>query len=147
MLRLTTLLCVAIFTVMLLAKTGVGTNESAAPSVPQTLPNQSNVESVSYTPSATNTPIVMPLTLPLVQPGSVIATTANVSPATVWYVKGSSVNVRQGPSTEYTVVGKLGRGEAATVLSTEANGWAHILIEGDGIDGYVSTDFLAQDAP
>lgn len=150
MLRLTALLCVALFAVMLMARPDSGTSQTSAPvlvktSQKQPMPLQTNVETISYT--STSKPIVMPLTLPLVQPVATVAPVAAQDPSTVWYVKGNSVNVRQGPSTEYTVIGKLGHGEATTVLSTEANGWAHILIEGDGIEGYISTEFLVQDAP
>ena len=61
----------------------------------------------------------------------------------VYYVKGRGVNVRSGPSSRSSVVGKLGRGEAVTVVWVEANGWARIRIEGDGIEGYMAKDFLA----
>lgn len=61
----------------------------------------------------------------------------------VYYVKGRGVNVRSGPSSRSQVVGKLGRGEAVTVVWVEPNGWARIRIEGDGIEGYMSKDFLA----
>ena len=61
----------------------------------------------------------------------------------VYYVKGRGVNVRSGPSSRSAVVGKLGRGEAVTVVWVEPNGWARIRIEGDGIEGYMAKDFLA----
>lgn len=62
----------------------------------------------------------------------------------VYYVKGRGVNVRSGPSSRSSVVGKLGRGEAVTVVWIEANGWARIRIEGDGIEGYMAKDFLTR---
>ena len=61
----------------------------------------------------------------------------------VYYVKGRGVNVRSHPSSRSAVVGKLGRGEAVTVVWVEPNGWARIRIEGDGIEGYMAKDFLA----
>lgn len=61
----------------------------------------------------------------------------------VYYVKGRGVNVRARPSSRSAVVGKLGRGEAVTVVWVEPNGWARIRIEGDGIEGYMAKDFLA----
>lgn len=66
----------------------------------------------------------------------------NLAEGTIWYVTGASVNVRQGPSTTTSVVGKLTGGEAVTVVAMEATGWARILIEGDGIEGYVAARFL-----
>jgi len=65
----------------------------------------------------------------------------------VKYVVGRSVNVRSGPSTRNGVVGKLTRGEAVTVVWVEQNGWARVRVEGDGIDGYMSADFLTDKAP
>lgn len=63
------------------------------------------------------------------------------------YVQGRSVNVRSGPSTSDPVVGRLGRGEAVTVVWVEDNGWARVLVEGDGIDGFMSMAFLGDTAP
>jgi hypothetical protein len=65
----------------------------------------------------------------------------------IWYVDGSSVNVRAGPSTDDEVVGKLSRGEATLVVWREGEDWARIRIEGDGIEGYVATRFLTPEAP
>ena len=67
--------------------------------------------------------------------------------AKVWYVTATSVNVREQPGTNFAVLDKLAQGEAVTVVSTDDTGWAHIRIEGDGIEGFVSTDFLSQSAP
>lgn len=64
----------------------------------------------------------------------------------IWHVTARSVNVRSGPCTDSPVVGRVTRGEAVSLVWMEDNGWARILIEGDGIAGYVSTDFLAEGA-
>lgn len=61
----------------------------------------------------------------------------------VRYVTAASVNVREGPSTDFGVVGRLTRGEAALVVQDAGDGWALIRIEGDGIEGYVSSRYLA----
>lgn len=65
----------------------------------------------------------------------------------IWYVAGTSLNVRSGPSTNTDVVGKLTRGEATLVVWREGDDWARIRIEGDGIEGYVAMRFLTPDAP
>lgn len=92
----------------------------------------------------------MPLVLPLVKPDQSVATDAvqaiaePAEPAgEIRYISAGSVNVREGPSTEYPVVGRLTRGEAALVIWTEDNGWARISIEGDGLTGYVAGQFLS----
>ncbi len=65
----------------------------------------------------------------------------------IWYVTASSVNVRQGPSTDASVVDKLSRGEAVAVSFEEGSEWAHVRIEGDGLEGYVALRFLSPTAP
>jgi uncharacterized protein YgiM (DUF1202 family) len=72
---------------------------------------------------------------------------APVADGQVLYVTANSVNVRQEPSTEASVVGKLTRGEAALVLWQEGEDWARIIIEGDGLEGYVASRFLSANAP
>jgi hypothetical protein len=61
----------------------------------------------------------------------------------IGYVDAEEVNVREGPGTENPVLTRLGRGEAVTIVATDANGWAKIRIEGDGIEGYMSMDYLS----
>lgn len=63
------------------------------------------------------------------------------------YVAGRSVNVREGPGKENAVVAKLSRGEAVTVVWQDDTGWSRVLIEGDGLEGYVSSDLLTPNAP
>ena len=82
-------------------------------------------------------------------PSETIATSAAVqSPsAEVWYVTGRSVNVREGPSTDAPILGKLLRGDSALMLADNGAGWAMVTIEGDGVTGYVSLDFISPEAP
>ncbi len=66
---------------------------------------------------------------------------------TIWYVTASSVNVRATPSTEAEVLGKLELGEATLMVQQVDAEWARIVIQGDGIEGFVATRFLATVAP
>lgn len=167
MLKLTALLCAFMFVTLLvggrdygqmrpgLAKAALeGETRSDAPLeaiAPQLAPATPRVIAASFTPAAP-TEIDVPLVLPLVQtavepsPEAVPVTQPETS-LQIWYIDARSVNVREGPSTDHPVVGKLTKGEATRVLWTETNGWARILIEGDGIEGFVSTDFLTSTAP
>jgi Bacterial SH3 domain len=79
-------------------------------------------------------------TTPLAEP-------AAQSPAGLAFVDAESVNVRQGPGTDNPVLTRLSRGEAVTIVSTDQTGWAYIRIEGDGIEGFMSLDYLAVPAP
>jgi len=66
---------------------------------------------------------------------------------TIWFVTANSVNVRAGPSTETEVLGKLSNGEAALLISSVDGEWARIVIQGDGMEGYVALRFLSSEAP
>ncbi|UOY91108.1 SH3 domain-containing protein [Ectobacillus sp. JY-23] len=56
------------------------------------------------------------------------------------YVNASVLNVRTGPGTNHSIVGKLIHGQAVQVLSDAGNGWA--LIGFDRGAAYVSKQFL-----
>jgi uncharacterized protein YgiM (DUF1202 family) len=75
----------------------------------------------------------------------VAAETAREPDKLVLFVAVNTANVREGPSTEFPVIEKLTRGEAVSVLaaSDEPDGWTLIAIEGDGLQGYVSNELLA----
>jgi Bacterial SH3 domain len=77
--------------------------------------------------------------------GAATASSDNVGAATgeIGYVDAETVNVRDGPGTENAVLTRLNRGEAVTIVATDATGWARIRIEGDGIEGYMSMDYLS----
>jgi mannosyl-glycoprotein endo-beta-N-acetylglucosaminidase len=57
---------------------------------------------------------------------------------------GSSLNMRNSPSVSSSIIIKIARGVAVTVLS-EANGWANI--EAYGQTGYVSSEYLTPTNP
>lgn len=59
-------------------------------------------------------------------------------------VDASALNVRSGPSTSDSVVGRLEQFEIVSVLEETADGWARIRIEGDGIEGWVAARFLTE---
>ena len=64
----------------------------------------------------------------------------------MWYVTGSSVNLRAGPGTGNAVVGKLGYGAEAEVLSDEG-GWYQIRTANGDISGWIFGKFLADSRP
>lgn len=65
----------------------------------------------------------------------------------IMYVTANSVNVREAPSTDAPVLGKLGSGEAALVVSDVDGEWARIVIQGDGMEGFVAMRFLSAESP
>ncbi len=65
----------------------------------------------------------------------------------IWYVNANSVNVRSAPSTEAEVLGRLTNGEAALMVAEVDGEWARIVIQGDGLEGYVALRYLTAEAP
>ena len=61
------------------------------------------------------------------------------TPTSVKYVTASSLNVRSGASTNYSVIGTLSKGTKVEVIST-SNGWSKIKYNGSV--GYVSSKYL-----
>ena len=59
---------------------------------------------------------------------------------TTKYVNTLSLNVRSGPSTSYSVIGKVSEGDKVEVIST-SNGWSKIKYKGK--TGYVSSKYLS----
>lgn len=66
---------------------------------------------------------------------------------TIWYVNANAVNVRAEPSTQAEVVGKLASGEATLVVQAVDEDWARIVIQGDGVEGFVAMRYLSAAAP
>lgn len=85
-------------------------------------------------------PVVIGAAQPVVAP---VAEVAPPEAAGAWRsVRVSSANVRGGPSTGYGVIGRVTLGEEVEVVDM-ANGWVHIRIQGDGVDGWVAERLLA----
>jgi uncharacterized protein YgiM (DUF1202 family) len=71
----------------------------------------------------------------------------STSGGTIWYVTADSVNVRSAPSTEAEVLDRLGNGEATLLVAAVDADWARIVIQGDGVEGYVALRYLSPNAP
>ena len=56
-------------------------------------------------------------------------------------VTGNRVNLRRGPGTDYSAVGKLRQGEQVLVLSDDGDGWLKLRVVETGRIGYMA-DFL-----
>jgi Bacterial SH3 domain len=66
---------------------------------------------------------------------------------TIWYVSADSVNVRAAPSTDAEILDRLGAGEATLMVAAIDSEWARIVIQGDGVEGYVALRYLSPEAP
>lgn len=163
MLRMLLLLSAVLFITLLVGgrdagqlRPGLMAKRESAPDVQKPLPAEP--EAVAYIPEpvrANSLPVVLPMASPapsapaadLAADLAAPAPTAATDTADLRYVTGRAVNVRGGPSTGHPVIGSLLQGEAVRIIHDSGNGWAHILIEGDGIDGYISTRFLSAETP
>ncbi|WP_151717394.1 SH3 domain-containing protein [Gemmobacter serpentinus] len=151
MIRLLLLLCLSLLAAMMFWGRGAdepratATMRHAPPERAAPATNSRGITPVAYTGTES---VLVPTVLPLVQPGAArTEPDPDLSESLIRYITAQSVNVREGPSTEFPVVGRLSRGEAARLLWTEENGWARITLEGDGITGFVSGEFLSAIAP
>ncbi|WP_050525625.1 SH3 domain-containing protein [Pseudorhodobacter aquimaris] len=80
-------------------------------------------------------------------PAQNVAVQTGASALPVMYINASAVNVRGGPSTSHSVVGRLTRDEAVAVVAPPKDGWVQIRIEGDGVDGFVAARLLTDIDP
>ena len=148
MIRMLLTLCMCMLAVLLIWGEGSGrqTDTTASLSDPESPRRIPALQAAAYTPAEPTS--ALPLVLPLVTPPAPeVQATAPEAAMDLRYITAQTVNVREGPSTEFPVIGKLTRGEATRLLWLEDNGWAHIILEGDGLTGFVSGEFLSSNAP
>lgn len=103
---------------------------------------------VAITTSSADTPAIIPSLI--VQDDTV---TDNATPAAliseagldIRTVSGNRVNVRGGPSTNFSVVSKLVRGDAVEILEDNGNGWVKMRSVLTGEEGWMA-DFLLSES-
>ncbi|SHJ81115.1 SH3 domain-containing protein [Shimia gijangensis] len=59
-------------------------------------------------------------------------------------VRSARVNMRNGPGTQYSVLGKLKRGDQVTILQEPGNGWVKLKVVEGGRIGWISASLLAK---
>lgn len=115
---------------------------TAPEAIPESIPEATIAEPAPPVFSLDNPPV------PADQPAAELAIATETETATTLrYVSATAINVRQGPSTDYSVIGRLLRDEAVSVVEVAADGWVRIRIQGDGIEGYVADRLLTDLAP
>lgn len=67
--------------------------------------------------------------------------------ASLWTVAASSVNLRASPSTDAEILTKLGPGEVVVLVADVDGEWAQIIVQSDGLVGYVALRYLTPAAP
>ena len=112
------------------------------------VPVETLIPPTAISPTAISPPPISPTPFSPPEPEILIAQTPEPEPAqqpNLRYIAVASANVREGPSKDFAVLERLPRGEAVSVVATSdaASGWTLIRIEGDGIEGYISTSLLA----
>ncbi|SFO82678.1 SH3 domain-containing protein [Tranquillimonas alkanivorans] len=71
---------------------------------------------------------------------------ASEPPEDLWYVTGTRVNLRAGPSTGNPVVGQASLGEAAEMLGQEGS-WYRIRLNDNGREAFIYGRYLAPERP
>ena len=168
MIRLTLFLCAGIFVMLLVAgedrgqrRVGLMVTDTGplaasprveaaatpAPAQPLNLPAQPVMQApVAADPIAQAVAAAVAATLP-VAPVEATAVAAKTTAGKLRWIDAKSVNVREGPSTEFPVLGTLARGEAVLVVLEAGEGWSRVRIEGDGIEGFVASRLLTDAQP
>lgn len=98
-------------------------------------------------PGEDGTDLEAAVTDALAEAGTDPAAAPALNAGTIWYVTADSVNVRSSPSTEAEILDRLGNGEAALLVAAVDSEWAQIVIQGDGVEGYVALRYLSPTAP
>lgn len=61
---------------------------------------------------------------------------------TTYYINGSAVRIRKGPSTSYDIIKELDYGTELKILEKTTTSWYYVQLN-DGTKGYVITDYIA----
>lgn len=159
MFRITAILCAAIYMTMLIGgrdhgQTRFGLIPQAAPVprmalLPPTPEPDPAPETSAVVEEARFVPAAPVMTAPAVEVVTLAPETAvSVSDPVlaVAYVNSRSANLREGPGTDYAVVGRLTKGEAVQIVARDDDpqGWTLVRLEGDGEEGYIASRLLAE---
>jgi len=81
-----------------------------------------------------------PIVAEPVEPETTVA--VEEEPVDIRSVKGSRVNMRNGPSTNYNVIVRLTRGTQVRILQEPGNGWVKLKVEDTGRIGWMAARLL-----
>lgn len=123
------------------------TTEPVSSSEPITEPPVTTPEPTETTPEVTEPPVTTPEPTTATEP-TTKKTSKNdytVEPMSATMYATMSLNVRKGPSTDFSKIGSLSKGQAATVTGRASTGWYEIDFNGE--KGYVSNIYMDSVAP
>ena len=144
MIRLVLLLCVGLYLTLLVLGQDNGqkrhglTMADPAPAVVAPAEPQAVVfipaQTVMNPPAVEQTAVAPSLPEPQMASGRLLTVSARAA------------NVRQGPGTDFGVVGSLTQGEQVLVVIEDmpVDGWSRVRLEGDGVEGYIATRLLSE---
>jgi uncharacterized protein YgiM (DUF1202 family) len=150
MFRMLLLLSATMFATMLIGgedrgQLRQGLMDAPVPARPEATrtPPEPSVIPVSLPPKAAPIKPLIVAAAPVAPPDVVKA--PEPAPLPIAFVNTRSLNVREGPTTNDTVIGRLSEGEAVTVVY-EQDGWMRIKLEGDGLEGFVAARLMTDKA-
>lgn len=62
--------------------------------------------------------------------------------APIWRVAATSVNFREGPSTNTAILASLSQGEEVEFLADAPDNWARLRVVSSGLEGYMAAQFI-----
>ncbi|MFG5384094.1 SH3 domain-containing protein [Yoonia sp. R2-816] len=100
------------------------------------------VTTASYTPEL----VIIPAPEPVVEDVTLASaeTTVVEDPLIIHQVAGEWVNMRDGPSTSFSVLDTLPRGTKAEILEVNGDGWAQIRLIDSGKTGWMAERLLSE---
>lgn len=166
MIRLVVLLCVGLYVALMILGQDHGQVRYGLMPAPEQPATPEPVRAAStpsvFIPAQTVMEPAAPLTpdlqstvmaAPVVATPEVTAVTApeptpepEVAGGKLFFVSATGANVREGPGTDYGVLGSLAQGEQVLVVleDTPVEGWSRVRLEGDGVEGYIATRLLSE---
>lgn len=110
------------------------------PAVPQTPETEVTVQAASVVAAPDVVGVTVPEPTPEIQPEP------EIPGGKLFFVSATGANVREGPGTDYGVLGSLAQGEQVLVVieDTPVDGWSRVRLEGDGGEGYIATRLLSE---
>ncbi|MBM1309954.1 SH3 domain-containing protein [Sulfitobacter mediterraneus] len=125
-----------------------GSAATVAPAAAATVDPAAVPTNVAVTTASADTPAIIPsliiqddTTSPDVTPAALVSEVG----LDIRTVSGNRVNVRGGPSTNFSVVSKLIRGDAVEILEDNGNGWVRMRSVLTGEEGWMA-DFLLSES-
>lgn len=113
---------------------------------PSPSPTVTTAPTATKTPSPTASPTPKPTATPTPKPTASPTPKPTATPVITYYgtvINATTLNVRSGPSTNYSIIAKLSKGTKVQIITRNASGNWHYILLSNGTKGYVSGNYIS----